>query len=162
MERIENIDNVVFGNVKLPLKTSIAPTGAHRSAGEKHEIVIWVDMSGVPVKDLAEKGLAQRAVDFQRPRRLEKSDGVFKSEEQFWEHVEELGAETNMHFSDLGRSPSAPLTEEEAEQQFEASIARLTPEQLAKKAAELETRAKQAQAQETEATEEAEEADEEA
>jgi len=115
----------VFGKDDVAdLKTSIAFDGENRSNGEVHKITLHVSLEGVSVRDIAEKALSQKAVEFQRPRRSEEKGGSMKSKEAFDELCEQYGDELNIHFSQIGKAPdqvkSAEQIREEQLQQAEA------------------------------------------
>lgn len=126
-----------FGKVTIPLKTSLAWNGEARSEGEVHKLIINVNMEGVTLKKLVNDALAQGAVKFQRTRRSADSNGVFESRESFDEYVEQLGEEVELHFTQLGHSPTDP---KKAEEEFETAFASMTPEQQLAKLEELQKR----------------------
>lgn len=131
MENIEKEDltEARFAQgTKLPIKQTVAPTGGHRKEGIVEEITIWVDVSGVSVKDVWDKCAAQLAVDYKAPRRLEDSGGSFESLEKWEQWAEDLDGEETLHFQDVGRAPSEPITEEEAESTFDQAFARMSEE----------------------------------
>jgi hypothetical protein len=115
----------VFGKDDVAdLKTSIAFDGESRSNGEVHNITLHVSLEGVSVRDIAEKALSQKAVEFQRPRRSAEKGGSMESKEAFDELCEQYGDELNIHFSQIGKAPdqvkSAEQIREEQLQQAEA------------------------------------------
>ena len=115
----------VFGKDDVAdLKTSIAFDGVSRSIGEVHNITLHVSLEGVSVRDIAEKALSQKAVEFQRPRRSAEKGGSMESKEAFDELCEQYGDELNIHFSQIGKAPdqvkSAEQIREEQLQQAEA------------------------------------------
>ena len=120
-----NLINKVFGiDDVADLKTSIAFDGVSRSNGEVHNITLHVSLEGVSVRDIAEKALSQKAVEFQRPRRSAEKGGSMQSKEAFDELCEQYGDELNIHFSQIGKAPdqvkSAEQIREEQLQQAEA------------------------------------------
>ena len=120
-----NLMNKVFGiDDVADLKTSIAFDGESRSIGEVHNITLHVSLEGVSVRDIAEKALSQKAVEFQRPRRSAEKGGSMESKEAFDELCEQYGDELNIHFSQIGKAPdqvkSAEQIREEQLQQAEA------------------------------------------
>lgn len=126
--KLEQVDGVVFGDVTAEFKTSLAFNGEARKNDEVHEITLAVGLAGVPLKDALHDFLAQCAVKFQRTRRAKDSNGVFESKEAFEEYVESLGGRAELHYSQVGKSPSKPMTDEEAEAKMDQLLAQMSPE----------------------------------
>lgn len=135
-EKINSIEGT-FGDVVVPLKTSLAWNGEARGEGDIHEVVINVNLSGLSVAKLVKDALAQGAVKFQRTRRAKDSGGVFENRESFDQYIGQLGNEVDLHFTQLGHSPTDPG---KAEENFEAALSSMTPEQQLAKLEELQKR----------------------
>lgn len=126
--KLDSIENVVFGDVIAEFGTSLAFNGEHRTDGDVHEVTLAVNLAGVPLKEALHDFLAQCAVKFQRTRRDVNSKGVFKSLEAFEEYVESLNGRAELHYSQVGKAPSRPMTDEEAEAEMDKLLAQMSPE----------------------------------
>lgn len=126
--KLEQVEGVVFGDVTAEFKTSLAFNGEARKNDEVHEVTLAVGLQGVHLKEALHDFLAQCAVKFQRTRRDKESNGVFESREAFEEYVENLDGRAELHYSQVGKAPSKPMTDEEAEAKMDQLLAQMSPE----------------------------------
>lgn len=138
------IDNTFTSDDTAILKTSLAYDGDSRSEGEVHPVKIKVNLAGVSVRDLVEKALAQKAVEFQRPRRSADKGGTMESKEQFDQYIEDVvdanDGVLEMHFSQIGSAPAKVKTPEELEAESDAIASQMSDEQLQAQIEKLQAR----------------------
>lgn len=127
-ETLSQIDGIVFGDVVAEYKTSLAFNGEARKNDEVHEVTLAVNLSGVTLKEALGDMLAQAAVKFQRTRRDKESNGVFGSKEAFDEYVESLDGTAELHYSNVGKAPQKPLSDQEAQAKADQFLAQMSPE----------------------------------
>jgi hypothetical protein len=126
--KLEQVDGVVFGDVTAEFKTSLAYNGEARNNEDFEEVTLAVNLAGVSLKEALHDFLAQCAVKFQRTRRAKDSNGVFESREAFDEYVDSLDGRAELHYSQVGKAPSKPMTDQEAEAQMDQLLAQMSPE----------------------------------